>query len=55
MDILYRYRPAHVRELRSLFNEQIYLSCPDDFDDPWDCAIVGNAEAEDVVSSLRVA
>lgn len=53
--ILYRYRPAFVRELDSLLDSQIYLSRPDDFDDPWDCALVSTPEARSAISNLRVA
>lgn len=39
--IVYRYRPlsksVRERELRTLFDFKIWLSTPEDFDDPWDC------------------
>lgn len=53
--ILYRYRPALVRELDALCGNKLYLSAPSGFDDPWDCALIDSEAARDAVNSLRVA
>ena len=44
-EIVYRYRSGKQREIDAILNDQIWLSNPTAFDDPWDCALSPRLEA----------